>query len=367
MRVLVISPKDPQVPKQLKLLMGGESTYTNMLLTHPPVGITFDYFEDALRSGDISYHWSYYVLLFLQKLRILPIGPRIQAFKIHAHYDAIYDHAYPVNQISAIPIIASESSSNFIFLDQYLQLPKWYINITYFFKKILFHIFDISDGEIRSEKFDNFFVFSKWAMRIKNSEFRIQNCRVVYPGLPIPKLKQKGKRKLIKILFVGVWFERKGGRILLDVFRNLRRKFTNIELTILGELPKDLEVSKSEGITQYNFVPYKTLLEYYASHDILVHVPPEIEGYGMTVPEAMSYGMCPVVSNICVLPEFVEHMKSGLVIDAGSQKNLEQALGKLIKNPKLIRQYGDAARNRFKQKFSLPVFQKKLLTLFNSV
>lgn len=366
MQVLLISPLDPDVPHELKFLMGGENTYTRMLLANQPKGMEFTHVDEAIKKNWVSIHPLHYFFLNLQKLRILPPGPRVHVIEIKKKFDLVYAHGFPVKTVGmSMPLVFSDSSSNIVFLRNYLNLPKWKIEYWQSLKKKLYRQFDISDTEVNFRNINKMFVFSKWARSIKNNEFGVKNCDVIYPGLPIPKINKRKLSKQIKILFVGVWFERKGGRILLQVFRTLHNKYKNIHLTILGELPYDVVIGKNESITHKNFVPYKELLKYYQSNDILVHIPPQIEGYGMTVTEAMSYGMCCVVSDICVLPEFIQNRKNGLVVKAGSAENLELALTSLINNPKFILKFGKTARKSFIKHFSLPVFHKKLFAVFN--
>lgn len=365
MKILVISPKDPKTPKKLKYLMGGENTYTQILLQNPPKGIIFIHLDEALKKGMVSYSWIQNFFLFLQKFRILPLGPRIHAIKLNINFGLVYAHSHPVYIPENVPLVISDSSSNYIFLQYYLRWPKWRIKLGMTVKRLLFDLFSIADGEVNTDKAKKLFVFSYWAKR-KKEELDIKNIRVLYPGLPLPKEKTfiKKPHTDIKILFVGVWFERKGGMILLEVFRKLAKKYSYIYLTILGDLPENVTIADDERIMHKKFVSYDKLKEYYLTHDILVHIPPVIEGYGMTVPEAMSYGMCVIVSNVCVLPEFIEDGISGLIVQAGSESDLERKLILLINNPKLRKKISNGARIRFQEKFSLPVFQKHLLNIF---
>lgn len=367
MRVLLISPLDPKVPINLKLLMGGENTFTRILLQLKLKNITFIYFAEALKNKNVTYHWTQNFFLWLQKLRILPPGPRVQALIVKGHFDLVYAHVYPVRLSKSLPpLVISDSSSNEVFLEKYLHWSKWRLKFAHFIKVILYKTFNIIDGEVNTEKAKKFFVFSKWAKKIKNEELKIKNCEVIYPGLPVPDVsRDDNKSPKIKILFVGVWFERKGGRILLEVFRKLRKKYPQIQLTILGQLPSDISIKRNQGIRHQNFVSYKKLRRFYSQQDILVHVPSEIEGYGMAVTEAMSYGMVPVVSRICVLPEFVDHGKSGLLVKTESTLELEKMLARLIKNRRLRKQLSLGAMKKFNSSFSLPVFQKRLTGLFN--
>lgn len=366
MEVLFISPQDPRSTGNLKHLMGGENTYTQMLLTYPPPIVRVIYIEEALRQKLITYHPLQNFFLLLQKFRLLPLGPRVQALMIKHNFDCIYAHGYPVMLRGSIaPLVYSDSSSNIVFLEKYLKWPAWRIQLTESIKKIIFKTFSVIDGEVNTEKASGFFVFSRWARKIK-IELGVRSTAVFYPGLPIPKYTRRSDSgKEVRLLFVGVWFERKGGRIVLEAFSRLTKRFSNLHLTILGQLPSDILTFKEKNIMQKDFVTYKELLYYYRTHDILVHVPPEVEGYGMAVPEAMSYGMIPVVSNVCALPEFIEQGKSGLIVEAGSGVALETALERLISDSKMRRRLSSGARKRFREQFSLPKFQRQLLRVLH--
>lgn len=368
MKVLLISPLDPEVPTKLKYLMGGESTYTKMLLSNPPPGIHFAYFEDELENGCISYDLFQNVFVLLQKCRILPLGPRVQSIQLRTSYDVVYAHAYPVRlRGKKTKLIISDSSSNIIFLRDYLGWSRVRIFVTHQIKKICFKLFDIIDGEINANHAQNIFVFSQWAKKIKKEELNIKNGEVIYPGLPIERLQEKRKKetKKVRLLFVGVWFERKGGRILLEAFRKVCELHSTMSLTILGQLPEDIKLTSESQITQKDFVSYKELQHHYRTHDVLVHVPPKIEGYGMTVPEAMSYGVIPVVSDVCVLPEFVDHNINGVIVKRNSSEDLEKALVSLITNPRLRKKLSQGAQKKFNENFALPIFQKKLKSIFH--
>lgn len=367
MKVLLISPKDPKSPQNVRHLMGGESTYTKMLLEYPPPDINFIYFEDALREKLISYHWSYYLVLGLQKLRLLPPGPRAQVFQYHYSFDALYAHAYPIRIPSTIPTVLSDSSSTNVFLKQYIYVPYWKLAFWNLTKIVIFTLFRLSDGEVGTYKAQRLFVFSKWAKQIKEKEQQIKNCRVIYPGLFPPTKISRPTIKKIKLLFVGVWFERKGGRLLLSAYRQLRTKYKNISLTIFGELPSDITIESDEAIEHETYVSYRRLHRAYKSHSILVHIPADIEGYGMVVPEAMSFGLCCVVSNVCVLPEFIRHKKNGHVIVPNSSEALVKSLEYLITHPAQISRFGKAAQITFREKFSSKVFNHELSTLFREI
>lgn len=364
MKILLVSPLDPPVPQKLKYLMGGENTYTRTLLQHPPPGVTFIHFEKALELKLVSYHPLQYLFVWLQKLRILPLGPRVIMLRLHHRFDLVYAHVHPVRVFGAkIPVAISDSSSNTVFLRYYIKWPLWWIKSSEVIQQYLFNFFSIVDSEVGVGRARAAFVFSHWAAKIKR-RLGWQNFKIIYPGLPGPVRSRPPAGRIVDLLFVGIWFERKGGRLVVKVFRRLLRKYPRIHLTLIGPLPVDIHIAPQEPITQINYVNYSRVLDLYRQCQILVHVPPRIEGYGIVVPEAMSFGLCPVVSDVCALPEMVESGKSGLVVRAGSEADLEKKLKLLLKDSRLRKKLGQQARVRFRQKFSLPLFHRELKRIF---
>ena len=367
MTILLISPTDPKKFKSTKHLMGGENTYTRTLLKYPPEGVKFIHFEEALKQKQISYHWTQQLFLWLQRLHILPVGPRVQSLITHKNFDAIYAHCYPIKIIGhEIPTVISNSSSDVLFLKKYLLWARWRIWAGFIIKKYLFGFFRVIDGEVNLKAIKTFFVFSQWAQNIKQ-KLGIKNCQVIYPGVPkfgFNKQTFYRRKRDVKLLFIGAWFERKGGRIVLEAWRRIFPKFPDLKLTIIGGIPKDVTVARNKQIIHHSYISYVVLKKLYATHDILVHVPPEIEGFGMTVLEAMSAGMAIIVSNVCALPELINHQKTGIVVQAGSVFNLEQALLKLITNSKLRERLGKAAYKEYERRFSTKVFNQQLLTIY---
>ena len=122
---------------------------------------------------------------------------------------------------------------------------------------------------------------------------------------------------------------------------------------------------KSYGITQHDFVSYDRLVsEFYPAADILVHVPPKAEGYGLVVCEAMSFGIPVVASRLGALPEMVVDGQTGLLVRPGSVGDLAEALERLVLDADLRGRLGQAARRRYLAHFSLSVMQKKLFRIY---
>ncbi len=364
MRVLLVSPTDPKKPGNLKFLVGGENTYTQTLLDHPPRGVSYIYYMDAAKKGGIEYTFTHKILEWLVKLRVLPLSAGSRVFRVVDDYDLIHCHGYSIKVIGKkIPIVLSDSSSNFIFLRDYINWPMWRIKLGLTLKKFLFEILGVIDPDTNIKGAKKLIVFSKFAYNIHLSLGALRSKMVVIPpGLPKIKRKPVKKHKGISILFVGTWFERKGGPMLLDSFKQLKEKYPGIGLTIVGSVPKKYDLT---GVIHEKFVPRKKILkDYFPRADIFVLIPPVVEGYGFVLLEAASFGIPAIVTNVCALSEVIENGKTGFVINPWDQEGLNKRLEKLINNAALRFKMSENAKKKFENEFLIEKSNQKLLQIY---
>lgn len=143
---------------------------------------------------------------------------------------------------------------------------------------------------------------------------------VVYPATHIPKIKKK-KHNKIKLLFVSSLFFVKGGIHLLEVFKELEKKYRNIELIIKSDIPENLKrkyYSKNIKFFPYKaeILPRKQLLkQFYSKADIFIY-PTFIDTFGYGLLDAMTCCLPIVASDIFAIPEIVENGKNGFLVHA---------------------------------------------------
>ena len=375
MRVLLVSPIDPKVPSNLKFLMGGESTYTRTLLAHPPPGVEYVHHLDALREGEIRYGAFHQLLRMMVKFRLLPLSAGTFDLKIVGDFDLVHCHGYTLrlsgDKSRHLPVVLGDSIPNRWSLSAYFEQRSLRIEATYALRRMIHRILGVHDQDLTLGDFSTLVVMSEFAkrehVRLGGDPDRIA---VVYPGLPDRAVRQGRRGEPVRILFVGIWFTRKGGLILWEAYKRLREAFgKKVQLTILGPLPKTLNAQRSTlnalGIVHHDFVSYERMVgEFYPSSDILVHAPPKAEAYGFVVQEAMSFGIPVVASRVCALPEMVVGGRTGILVDPGSVDSLEEALVRLVGDARLRRRMGRAARKRFLKQFGLPLMHRKLLTIY---
>jgi glycosyltransferase involved in cell wall biosynthesis len=336
MKILLISPLDPVVPdkRNLKWLSGGESTYTKSLLENPPKGIEYVHVTDALKRGLVEFGKWQEILVWLMKFRILPIGPRVYDIKIKTRFDLIHSHVHPVRCNENIPLICSDSSSNYLTLKYYFGWADWRIGMGEKIKGWVWKKLNVNEG-------NNLIVWSKFAKKMQGKG------EVIFPGIK-DIYTQKIKHTGVNILFVGTWFARKGGFELVRAFGKLKEKYVDINLIVVGEV--DLP-----GIETYKWLPREKLMDLYANADIFVNIPPKMEGFGIAVLEAMAWGIPVIATKVGALPEMVVNKKTGII-----SNDVYHSLDWLIRNRKKRLEMGRMARKRFVKLFDVKVTNRLL-------
>jgi glycosyltransferase involved in cell wall biosynthesis len=192
--------------------------------------------------------------------------------------------------------------------------------------------------------------WSEWAANsmVKDYGASPDKVHVVAPGIdleqwfPIPRT-QSG---LPRLLFVGADFERKGGPLLLDVYRHHLRGHCELHIVTkrLIETEPDVHVYAGLGVGDGR------LHELYQTCDALV-LPTLADCFSMAALEAMACGLPVIISAVGGIPEIVLDGETGLVVPPGRGDSLLQALRTILTSPDRGRQFGLAGRRRAERLF----------------
>jgi glycosyltransferase involved in cell wall biosynthesis len=148
-------------------------------------------------------------------------------------------------------------------------------------------------------------------------------------------------------------------------FATLRRALEAIEQNgwralVVGDGPlrPQLEGGPLELLGERDDVP-----ELLAAADLFV-LSSRSEGLPLSVIEAMAAGLPVVASAVGGIPELVVDGETGVLVPPGDARALASALRRLLADPQLRRQMGDAGRLRAQQLFDLPRFHAEHLALY---
>jgi glycosyltransferase involved in cell wall biosynthesis len=141
------------------------------------------------------------------------------------------------------------------------------------------------------------------------------------------------------ILFVGVDWERKGGPVLLEAFRRLRRTHPDARLTVVGCSPQISEA----GVNIVGRVPLAEVSEYYRAASVFC-LPTLNEPFGLVFLEAAAFGLPVVATRIGAIPEIVIHGKTGYIVEPQNVPELAARLDDLLRDPLRAEQFGARGR-----------------------
>jgi Glycosyltransferase len=155
-----------------------------------------------------------------------------------------------------------------------------------------------------------------------------------------------------KILFVGHMVSRKGPDRLLDAFKILSSKFSDLELVYVGSgrMKEDLvrEVNDSELQDKVSFkkgISDRELVDLYS--ESVFCLPSGYEGFGMVYVEAMAAGAPVLATEGTAIEEVIEDGENGLMTSR-EPEDIAQKLEKIIEDQELsirsVKQLRDFSR-----------------------
>jgi glycosyltransferase involved in cell wall biosynthesis len=176
-----------------------------------------------------------------------------------------------------------------------------------------------------------FVAWSSWTKQSFVDDYgcRAEDVAVIPPGIALD-LFAPGDRnhELPRILFVGGDFIRKGGDLLLEVFRKRLRGRAEL-LLVTGA-----DVAEEPGVRVFRNVRAnsETLRELYATSDIFC-LPTLADCFSLVCMEALAAGLPIVSTRIGGIPDLVRDGTTGYILDAGNGDQLGDALDALVKDP----------------------------------
>jgi glycosyltransferase involved in cell wall biosynthesis len=209
--------------------------------------------------------------------------------------------------------------------------------------------------------------WSEWAKSSLVKDYGVpdEKVHVITPGTDLDLFRtcrQSSGRSLPRILFVGGDFFRKGGDLLLRVFR--RRLVGKAEL----HLVTGLEIESEEGVFVHGGLTSNSedLLELYRTADIFA-LPTRADCLAVVLGEAMAASLPVVTTRVGAIEEAVVDGESGFVLDVGDEKSLGDALELLVDNPGLRASMGEAGRQRAETDFDAEKNALKILELLQGI
>lgn len=177
-----------------------------------------------------------------------------------------------------------------------------------------------------------------------------ENITVITPGVdtelyhPDPSVKPNDG--VVRVLFVGGDFERKGGDLLLRWAkeRQADKSLPSFELQIVT---RDESVQSGPGIVVHRGVGNDSpeLIRLYQMSDVFV-LPTRADCYSLVSMEAMACGLPVVVSRLGGIPDIVSEGETGYLLTPDDDEALAVALDHLVSDQELRELMGADGRRR---------------------
>lgn len=249
----------------------------------------------------------------------------------------------------------------------------------------------------------SFLTSAKYSKRV--NKIAQEKSTYCYPLMEAQNYSIKKKEGDLKILFIGTFYI-KGGQELVNAFLDLRKKYKNINLTIitsLGVMRKDDidRIKNIDGIDLYDAKFSKEELdEFYRTHHVFV-MPTFRDGFGLVWIEALSHAMPIIGTEQYATGEFCTNNYNGFMYPnhplqdynpetfeiygkyynpkdfystlfkyqkEGKLKPVEdflyKSVEKLILNPELIEKFSKNSIDIFNKKFHPKVISQRIESIF---
>jgi len=178
------------------------------------------------------------------------------------------------------------------------------------------------------------------------------------------------------VLYTGRIEFRKGSLELLRSLDRVASRFPDVEYVIAGARDNSIDDQMLNGALGVNgtrqhvrllgHVPWQQLADLYRRASVFV-MPSFYETFGISVIEAMAFGLPVVATRTGGLPEVVEDGVTGILVPTGDAEALADALIRLLKDPGLRQRMGQAGQERVRDEFTVDHVIDRTLAVYESV
>ena len=211
------------------------------------------------------------------------------------------------------------------------------------------------------EKATMIFTMSDWLKRSLIEDFNISEEKIttVYAGTDI-KINNDVKYYDGKtILFIGKNFERKGGKVLLDAFKYVKKEIKDSRLIIIGP---NINIDQ-DGVQVKGIINDKEEITKHLLQASVFALPSFFEPFGIVFVEAFAFKIPCIGTNICAMPEIIEEGKGGFLVEPGDSKNLANKIIMILKDVKLAQEMGNYGYCKSQKIFNWDIIVDKILSV----
>jgi len=361
-RCLLMSPTAPPDPDN------GDAQFTRDLLAHPPEGVEFVSYIDALASGQIRWApslkqpgswrgsgrdgWAMAPRAGLHLVRragwLLP--DPLRWVRVLAPFDVVHVHCMPVRFLGRVPpIVASDSAGTFWHWTAARGMPSRRVRRLLGRERRVARALGYLHPSVRPERADRLLLFvDAGRALLEGVGASTDGALQCPPGVPPPAPSTGGDGRTLA--FVGRDFKAKGGDIALEVLQRVRHSHPGTRLLLAGADGPDPGL---DGATWLGLRPREELYrEVYAKADLFLY-PTRVDCAPLVVMEALAHGVPVVAPRAFAMPELVRDGITGTLFAPGEAANAAAAVRELLDDPTRLAAMRQASRRDFEARFSI--------------
>ncbi len=198
------------------------------------------------------------------------------------------------------------------------------------------------------------FPWNEWVAASLRDEYGVpaNKITVISPGVdqrlfrPDPAI--RAEDGVVRLLFVGGDFHRKGGDLLLRWAKETKTTVPwELHFVTRDAVPDTPKIVVHHGVANNS----PALARLYQSCDVFV-LPTRADCYSLVAMEAMSCGLPVVISGLGGIPEIVADGETGILLEPGAYEPLASALDALVSDAARRQAMGQAALARAQAHFN---------------
>ena len=196
-------------------------------------------------------------------------------------------------------------------------------------------------------------------------------------GIPeVEYMKRKPLSELPQLLFLSNLVESKGVYVLLDACKQLKENGHRFVCHLVGGESKEInrerfqeEVAhrQLEDCVFYVGPQYGEDKERYFQEATIFVQPTFEDCFPLTVLEAMQHGLPVVSTDEGAIPDMVIDGETGFICLRKDVDTLVNSIERLLIDKEICKQMGEKGRLRYKEKYTMEVFEKKFLDILSEI
>ncbi len=219
-----------------------------------------------------------------------------------------------------------------------------------------------------------------------HKKVKVEQTYVVYSGVEIDEFdveSNPGHAGIPKIIYLSQWSENKGLFVLIDALKQLQSRGYSFIFQLAGDpemcavytpgLRKAIREKVSAALSELKngdllgYVPHEKLPDILKESSIVVVPSVWQEPYGIVAAEAQAAGLPVVITRVGGLVESAVDNVTGVIVEPNDPDSLAAALARLIENPKLRAQMGEAGRERARKYFGWEHHAKAIREIYEHI